>query len=99
MLDTFRCPRCKHKYELANPTPPRLHALAMVFDALYVAFSELANVGCTVVGLATLQIIPLALSVQTRLSMIGGMLVYETAFLESYLGPECVFSSAAKSSG
>ncbi|KAJ7475409.1 hypothetical protein B0H11DRAFT_2032757 [Mycena galericulata] len=88
VLDTFRCPRCRRGYELANPTPPRLHTLAMTCDAIYVLLSELADIGCTAVGLATLQIIPLALSFQTRLVILSGMLLYEVAFLESYLGPD-----------
>ncbi|KAJ7782370.1 hypothetical protein DFH07DRAFT_790432 [Mycena maculata] len=88
VLDTFRCPRCRRGYELANPKPPRLHGLAMLLDTVYVLVAELADIGCTAFGLATIQVIPLALSVESRLAILSGMLIYELAFLDSFLGTE-----------
>ncbi|KAK7005988.1 hypothetical protein R3P38DRAFT_3404640 [Favolaschia claudopus] len=87
VLDTFRCPHCRRPYELANPMPSPLHRLAMVFDALYMVFSSLVDLGCTAVGLGTLQTIPISFAIQARLMAVSGLFIHEVAFLESYLGP------------
>ncbi|KAF8199982.1 hypothetical protein K438DRAFT_2015961 [Mycena galopus ATCC 62051] len=87
VLDTFRCPHCRRPYELANPLPSKMHRLAMICDTIYVLLAELVDLGCTAVGLATLQIIPISLSLQSRLVVLSGMFIYEVAFLDSYLGP------------
>ncbi|KAJ6538884.1 hypothetical protein DFH09DRAFT_1176511 [Mycena vulgaris] len=87
VLDTFKCPHCGCPYELANPRPPRLHWLGMIYDTLYVIVSELGEIACALVGVATLQSIPIALTVQSRVSVLSGMFIYELLFLESYLGP------------
>ncbi|KAJ7354636.1 hypothetical protein DFH08DRAFT_48924 [Mycena albidolilacea] len=86
VLDTFRCPHCKRPYELANPITSWGHRIAMISDAIYVLLAELVDIGCTALGLATLQIIPVSLTLQSRLTVLAGMFVYEVAFLEFYLG-------------
>ncbi|KAJ7141229.1 hypothetical protein C8R44DRAFT_762999 [Mycena epipterygia] len=87
VLDTFKCPQCKRPYELANPRPQPLLAVGMVYDTIYVFLSELVDIACSVVGIATLQTIPITLSLQSRIVVFSGMLIYEVAFLEYYLGP------------
>ncbi|KAJ7760994.1 hypothetical protein B0H16DRAFT_1531403 [Mycena metata] len=87
-LDTFKCPHCGRRYELAQPPPGLLHRFAMALDATYVLLVETINLGCAATGLLVFQTIPVSLSVGTRLSVLTAMLVYEVAFLESYLGPQ-----------
>ncbi|KAJ7121356.1 hypothetical protein C8R43DRAFT_78852 [Mycena crocata] len=87
-LDTFKCPRCSRQYELANPKPPPLHRVLMVGDTVFVILSALVDIACTTAGLLALQTIPVALSLQSRVTVLTGMFVYEVAFLESYLGPQ-----------
>ncbi|KAJ7607334.1 hypothetical protein FB45DRAFT_948089 [Roridomyces roridus] len=85
-LDTFRCPRCKRQYELANPVPPPLHTLGMILDSCYVLTSLVVDLACTTVGIVAIQALPIALSVQSRIVVLSGMFLYEVAFLRSYLG-------------
>jgi hypothetical protein len=80
VLDTFRCPHCRRPYELANPQPSRMHRLAMIYDAIYMIIGELVNIGCTAVGIATLQVIPVSLSLQTRLVVLLGSDISTWAF-------------------
>ncbi|KAJ7267661.1 hypothetical protein B0H12DRAFT_1098255 [Mycena haematopus] len=87
VLDTFRCPHCQRPYELTTPFPSTMHRLAMIYDNIYIILAELVDIGCTAVGLATLQIIPVSFALQSRLVVLSGMFIYEVAFLESYLGP------------
>ncbi|KAJ7665698.1 hypothetical protein B0H17DRAFT_1210819 [Mycena rosella] len=88
--DAFKCPHCQRQYELADPHVPRGHSLAIIYHALYLIISELGDVVCSMVGLATLQSIPVALSVQSRLTVLSGMFIYELVLLKSYLGPRHV---------
>lgn len=71
-LETFRCPRCKQRYELANPVPPRLHTVGMVLDSVYVLTSMVVDLACTTLGIAALQAVPLALYVQSRVTVVSG---------------------------
>ncbi|KAJ7212954.1 hypothetical protein GGX14DRAFT_619591 [Mycena pura] len=87
VLDTFRCPRCRRAYELADPLSPRLHQVILVSNALYRLFSGLVDVACTAAGLVTLEVIPLSVSFQSRMVVLSAMLTYELAFLRTYLGP------------
>ncbi|KAJ6498786.1 hypothetical protein C8R45DRAFT_979898 [Mycena sanguinolenta] len=85
-LDTFKCPQCGRPYELTTPFPSTMHRLSMIYDSIYLILAELVDIGCMALGLATIQIIPLSFSLQTRLFVLSGVFIYEVAFLESYLG-------------
>ncbi|KAF7376592.1 hypothetical protein MSAN_00075700 [Mycena sanguinolenta] len=85
-LETFKCPHCGHPYELITPFPSTMHRLSMIYDSIYMILAELVDIGCMALGLATIQVIPLSFSLQSRLFVLSGLFVYEVAFLESYLG-------------
>ncbi|KAJ6587796.1 hypothetical protein B0H10DRAFT_812171 [Mycena sp. CBHHK59/15] len=89
-LDTFKCPHCGRPYEMANPRPPALHGLAMKWDTFYVITSEVVDLLCAAAGFVTIQVIPVTLSLQSRLFVLSGVFLYELYFLESFLGPQYV---------
>ncbi|KAJ7049711.1 hypothetical protein C8F01DRAFT_1181609, partial [Mycena amicta] len=86
VLDSFRCPRCRRPYELAEPLSPRLHTLIIISNTLYRTISGLVDTAFTGAGLLLIEVIPLSLSFQSRMVMLSGMIGYELAFLRSYLG-------------
>ncbi|KAF7305840.1 hypothetical protein HMN09_00738000 [Mycena chlorophos] len=86
ILDSFRCPRCRRRYELAEPLSPRLHTLIIVANTLYRTTSGLVDTAFTGAGLLLLEAIPLGVAFQSRLIVLSGMIAYELAFMRSYLG-------------
>ncbi|KAJ7091980.1 hypothetical protein B0H15DRAFT_930018 [Mycena belliarum] len=85
--DAFKCPRCGRQYELMSSRLPRGHLLGALYVKLYMIVFELGKAVSSLVGIFTLQSIPLALSVQARAVVLSGMFLYEVLFLKSYLGP------------
>ncbi|KAJ6615557.1 hypothetical protein B0H10DRAFT_54253 [Mycena sp. CBHHK59/15] len=75
---------------MANPRPPALHGLAMKWDTFYVITSEVLDLLCAAAGFVTIQVIPVTLSLQSRLFVLSGVFLYELYFLESFLGPQYV---------
>ncbi|KAJ7162107.1 hypothetical protein C8R46DRAFT_1222243 [Mycena filopes] len=87
-MDTFKCPHCGRPYELVTSVAGVMHRWAMVLDSTYVLLGQTVNLVCVAAGLLVIQTIPVSLSVGSRLAALTGLLFYEVAFLESYLGPQ-----------